>query len=54
MCSSALESISTDEIDGLAINAKQVKNVFKNVTINKTTGPDGISTFGLKKDVQRN
>lgn len=47
-CNSALENISTDWMDRFLIDPKEVETVFKNVTVNKATGPDGISAFVLK------
>lgn len=46
-CSSVLENISNEGVDRLLIENKEVETVFKNVSVNKAIGPDGISAFVL-------
>lgn len=47
-CSVVLDGINTDDAERLYIDPKCVNNVFKQVNVNKATGPDGISAFLLK------
>lgn len=47
-CDMVLDSIVIDDADRFEIDPKSINKVFKQISVNKATGPDGISAFLLK------
>lgn len=47
-CDMVLDSIAIGDTDRLEIDPKSISKVFKQINVNKATGPDGISAFLLR------